>query len=75
MTAVALVVEMDGQTSRDGYGHVHVKGCRNVHDGMSIGVSATFGDARTSFLDATGWDLDDDEDPHYAQCAFTALNT
>lgn len=75
MSTVALVAEMHGQTVRDGYGHVHKAGCRNVRDGLPIGTVSTFGEARDAYLDATGWDLDDDEDPHYAPCAFTALNT
>lgn len=63
----ALVVEM-WDINAAGYGSVHRAGCRHVRDGMPMGDAQTREQARNLFLDATGWELDDDEHPHYAPC-------
>ena len=67
-----LSVEMGDVNSRD-YGTVHATGCRKMRDDMPMGEATTFANARALFLDSTGWELDDDEQPTYAPCARKGL--
>jgi hypothetical protein len=66
---VKLAIELGRDVEVNGaYGRVHRAGCRDLHDGMSIGEASTKTQIGQLVELATDWDVDTDEIYDTAPC-------